>query len=68
MRCEVCRGTGLINCEFDPPAPCPECISGWQHCCEGLREQPDDARADSPDVRGDSPPSSVRRDGVPAAE
>lgn len=38
MHCEACHGKGFIQ----HPIPCPEC-NGFaiQHCCDGLREQPE---------------------------
>ena len=42
MRCEVCMGSGTINAKYDEPMPCANCGGlGQVHCCEGVREQPE---------------------------
>jgi hypothetical protein len=46
MRCEVCQGCGRVpnvgGPEWMPTILCTTCYgAGQQHCCEGLREQPD---------------------------
>jgi hypothetical protein len=54
-RCQACRGVGLVEALVKPwlldVIPCPECGgSGWEHCCEGLREQPsasDNSKSDA---------------------
>jgi hypothetical protein len=51
-RCQACRGIGLVEMLVRSwlldVVPCPECGgSGWEHCCEGLREQPSSNTHDS---------------------
>ena len=52
MICETCHGIGevLIDRESNVVSrlrdtlmmmPCPDCIGGHAHCCDGLREQPE---------------------------
>ena len=44
MRCETCQGMGRIPADSPPFGvilwPCPDCIGGAAHCCEGLTVQP----------------------------
>lgn len=55
MRCEFCQGTGYTmtsSSAHERPTPCHECNAyGVQHCCEGLREQPEADDADLSDRR-----------------
>jgi RecJ-like exonuclease len=47
MRCEVCQGTG----QNWLTVICSECGgSGLQHCCEGLREQPEPKEPETPEI------------------
>jgi hypothetical protein len=51
-RCQACRGIGLVEMLVRSwlldVVPCLECGgSGWEHCCEGLREQPNPNTHDS---------------------
>ena len=44
MRCERCQGLGWVIELGDMIGgkPCPECNGGGiAHCCDGLREQPE---------------------------
>lgn len=43
--CQACRGSGRLEAMWRDQVlgviPCPACGgSGWEHCCEGLQEQP----------------------------
>ena len=45
MRCTHCHGTGVIETAYQHQ-PCNECQGyGVQHCCDGLREQPETSAA-----------------------
>lgn len=47
MRCERCQGGGRVLPGRGSPsyALCPDCNGcGVVHCCDGLREQPEEAK------------------------
>jgi hypothetical protein len=54
-RCQACRGTRRLPEKVNPHLvvwyPCSACGgSGWEHCCEGLQEQPsasDNSKSDA---------------------
>lgn len=46
MICETCHGVGLVakfraEGALKSLLPCPDCIGGVRHCCEGERPQPE---------------------------
>jgi len=55
MICEKCKGSGMIK-EYDAVIgdtrhikliPCPDCMGGIAHCCDGIQEQPEKIMEDA---------------------
>lgn len=48
MRCYWCLGSGYVIDFWEVTYPCPKCDgAGLEHCCEGLKEQPEEDQDDA---------------------
>lgn len=62
-QCQTCRGLRFVDSRGRPPradsvglVPCPECLGGEQHCCDGEQAQPEPDRRDDLDEPWDELP------------
>lgn len=53
MKCQVCMGAAFVYVEpgqdkIPGMQPCPACLGGEQHCCDGECAQPDLIKTGTP--------------------